>query len=128
MLYWGEGAKSGSMSLGNSSPDIIKFYIAAVSQCYQIPLNKLRFDLHLRADQSAEIMKNYWLATLNLPAECFRAVSYDKRTQGKPTYPYYKAVCQVYYGTISLQRCLHFLYTHYCKNVTSHERARSSVG
>lgn len=128
MLYWGEGSKSKSMSIGNSDAEVLKFYISSVFRCYGVPKTRIRIDLHLRMDQHEEEMRDYWMKVLDLPQSCFRCVVYDKRTANNPTHSYYKGVCQVYYGTIALQRRLFFLYTHYCNKVVSQDRTRSSVG
>lgn len=119
MLYWGEGAKSGGMSLGNSDPVLLRFFITAIWHCYDVPKEKIRCQLHLRMDQDAKELTEYWAATLGLPVTAFMPALYDKRTANKPTYPHYKGVCQVYYGSIALQRRLSFVYTYYCSQTLS---------
>jgi hypothetical protein len=58
MLYLGEGSKTTATGMGNSDPLIVKFFIESIRLLYGIDMARMRFDLHLRADQNPDKM-NY---------------------------------------------------------------------
>ena len=106
-LYLGEGfKKTNETGLGNSDPLILKFFIQALNKNYGIAPNKIKCELHLRADQNPQKLKKYWSRELQIPIKNFTSVSIDKRTLGKPTYDYYKGVCVLRCGTVAIQRRL----------------------
>jgi hypothetical protein len=81
MLYLGEGSKKhGETSLGSSDPAIARFFIYAVHNCFDIPIERFRCGLNLRADQDPVEMKKYWASQLELPLENIMSASLDKRT------------------------------------------------
>ncbi len=107
MLYLGEGIKQSlETSMGNSNPAILKFFLTVLISVYDIDIEKIRCDLHLRADQDAQKIKQFWAKELTLPLKNFKYVSFDKRTVGTKTYPYYKGVCLVRCFDVSIQRKL----------------------
>lgn len=110
MLYVGEGGKTRhGLRLGNSDPQIIRFYINSLFVLYGIPKNKYRVELHLRADQNEETMRAYWSKETGIPLERFRYILKDKRTVGRPTYASYHGVCSVSGGGVEIQRRLLYL-------------------
>ena len=110
MLYLGEGGKTRSgLSLGNSDPLIVRFYIYALEQLYRVQKNMLRAELHLRADQDERKTKKYWSQAISMPLNRFLYVARDKRTQGRPTYPSYHGVCIILGGNVAIQRKLVYL-------------------
>src|SRR5690606_13244481 len=111
MLYWGEGAKSRSTSMGSSDPKILRFFVTVLRQNYGISDEMLRCDLHLRMDQDEGKLKTYWSKHLNIPIERFKYVSFDKRTAGKPTYEGYHGVCLIRCADISVRRKLIYMYS-----------------
>jgi hypothetical protein len=115
ILYLGEGSKKSSTTgMGNSDPLILKFFLKVMTSVYKINLEKIRFDLHLRADQNPKLMKKYWAKELNAPLHRFNYVSVDKRTLGKKTYPGYKGVCLIDCGNIAIQRKLVYIGRKFC--------------
>lgn len=118
MLYLGEGAKNRTTSIANSNPLVLTFVLAVLYTNYAVKPQDIRCDLHLRADQNGEVMKQYWSEALNLPIECFKYVAYDKRSIGKPTYEHYKGVCVVVCHQIAIQRKLISLYNQFCAKVS----------
>lgn len=115
LLYLGEGSKKSSTTgMGNSDPLILKFFLKVMTSVYKINLEKIRFDLHLRADQNPKLMKKYWAKELNAPLHRFNYVSVDKRTLGKKTYPGYKGVCLIDCGNIAIQRKLVYIGRKFC--------------
>lgn len=118
LLYLGEGSKKQvGLALGNSDPLILQFYILILRNIYQIPLTKLRAELHLRADQNAVQLIRYWSKQLDLPIQNFYTVTHDYRTEGKPTYSSYHGVCLIRCGYANLQRKLIFLSRMYCESI-----------
>ncbi len=105
-LYLGEGSKQNTLALGNSNPDILLFYLSAIELLYGAKRASLRYDLHLRADQDPEDLKEYWSRTLSIPTKAIRYCAIDKRTMGKKTYKDYKGVCIVTCFDVALQRRL----------------------
>src|SRR3989338_2598948 len=87
MLYLGEGFKGTSTGIGNSDPLILKFFIAVLKKNYDISIEKVRCELHLRADQDPLKMQKYWAKELRVPLKNFTSVSLDQRTAGSVTYP-----------------------------------------
>jgi hypothetical protein len=51
-LYWGEGTKAqpSRLSISNTDPSIIKFFIVWTKESLKIPETKLRIHLHLYRD------------------------------------------------------------------------------
>ncbi|MBI2591015.1 MAG: hypothetical protein HYW33_04095 [Candidatus Blackburnbacteria bacterium] len=127
MLYLGEGFKTQHTGMGNSDPRILKFFIAALVKVYNFDVNKIRCELHLRADQDSRSSIKYWSRELKIPSKNFTGVVFDKRTLGRATYPTYKGVCVVRCGNIAFQRRLVYLSRQFCDIITS-ERTVSSVG
>lgn len=118
MLYLGEGAKSGTTSIANSNPTVLRFVLSVLYRNHKVSPKMLRCDLHLRADQNSEELKRYWSKELQLPLENFKYTAYDKRSIGKPTYDNYKGVCVITCHQIAIQRKLIALYNQFCEKVS----------
>ncbi len=118
LLYLGEGSKKTSTtSMGNSDPLILKFFLKVMVNIYCLNVEKIRFDLHLRADQNPQLMKKYWAKELGAPLHRFNYVAVDKRTLGRKTYPNYKGVCLIDCGNVAIQRKLVYIGKKFCKKV-----------
>lgn len=118
LLYLGEGSKKSSTTcMGNSDPLILKFFLKIMTNVYGIDIEKIRFDLHIRADQNPELLKKYWSKELGVPLHRFKLTSIDKRTIGKPTYADYKGVCAITCGNIAVQRKLVYIGRKFCKKI-----------
>ncbi len=118
MLYFGEGAKKNTTSMGNSNPAVLRFLLAVLYANYSVSPDDIRCDLHLRVDQDGYVVQQYWQKELGLPASCFRYIAHDKRTAGKPTYDGYMGVCIVTCSKIAIQRKLISLYNQFCSQVS----------
>lgn len=119
ILYLGEGDKTtGETGLGSSDPLILKFFISCLKKIYNFDLNRIRCELHLRADQDPKKIKSFWAKELKLPLNNFKQISFDKRTIGSKTYPYYKGVCALRCGNVAIQRRLSYLANFFCKEIT----------
>ena len=117
-MYLGEGfKKSPKTGIGNSDPLLLKFFLKIMLKIYKIDIKKIRFELHIRADQNPELIKKYWAKELNAPLNRFKYVSIDKRTLGKYTYPDYKGVCVIDCGNIAIQRKLVYIGRKFCEKV-----------
>lgn len=131
MLYLGEGSKTKQTGMGNSDPLLLKFFIAALKNLYGYDVSSLRCELHIRADQNPDTVREYWSKELSIPIENFTGIYVDKRTLGRPTFPYYKGVCVVHCSGIAIQRKLVYLSQSFCEEIIKNKgftRIRSSVG
>lgn len=120
MLYLGEGLKKRSTGMGNSDPLILKFFLVVINKMFGIDKTKMRYDLHLRADQNPVEIKKYWSNELKAPINRFTQVSVDKRTIGKPTYSNYKGVCIIDCSNVAIQRKLVYLSRRFCEKIIEH--------
>ncbi len=117
-LYLGEGAKKAAgTAIGNSDPLILNFFISVLGKNYNVIPSQIKCELHLRADQNPEEMKNFWSKTLGIPIENFKSTSIDYRTKGTKTYPHYKGVCVLRCGNVAIQRKLVYFSEIFCKKV-----------
>lgn len=117
-LYLGEGAKTKSRTnLGSSDLRIAKFFVRGLMELYEVPAEKIRCSLHLRADQNVTELTDYWSVSLGLPKANFGKASIDKRTAGKETYSHYKGVCLVSCGRVDIQRRLMYIANSFCDRV-----------
>lgn len=117
MLYFGEGAKTDTTAISSSDPRILKFVLFVLRRNYGVDVTKVRFDLHLRMDQDAQAVKEFWATQLKVPYSSFKYVAFDKRTEGRPTYESYRGVCVLNCGNVAIQRKLVYLYTLFCDRV-----------
>lgn len=109
-LYMGEGAKKdGTLVLGSSDPTILTCYLSILRSAYNVDIDTLRIELHLRADQDGDTLMQYWLKTLHLPQSARGSIYKDARTAGKPTYEGYNGVCIIGGGGSRVQRELLYL-------------------
>lgn len=123
LLYLGEGfKKSPRTGMGNSDPLIMKFFLQIMLNVYKIDIEKIRFDLHIRADQNPELIKEYWAKELGAPLNRFKSISVDKRTVGKTTYPNYMGVCVIDCGNIAIQRRLVYIGRKFCEKTLKNMR------
>jgi len=110
MLYLGEGHKTTpGTSLGSSDALILKFFIKALGQVYNVKVEEFKCHLHLRADQDPVLLKRFWSKELGIPLKNFNKASIDLRTKGKPTFKEYKGVCVLSCSRAAIQRKLLFL-------------------
>lgn len=114
MLYLGEGDKTQSTSMANSNPLIVKFFIKCLEKIFEIDINSLTFELHLRSNQNEIDAIDYWSKVLNVNPNRFGYIK-DKRIAKTKTYPNYKGVCVVICGRIAIQRRLVHLGQDFCK-------------
>lgn len=67
-LYWGEGFKDikGSLSLSNTDPRVIKFYMYWLVKCLKISKERIKVLVHLYSDMNIEESLNYWSRELDI--------------------------------------------------------------
>ena len=72
-LYWGEGSKTrnASLSLSNTDPSIVKFFIFWLNKTFGIPKQKLRINLQLYKDMDIKKELLFWENTLGLARSQF---------------------------------------------------------
>lgn len=118
MLYLGEGSKiTEETSMGNSDPMILKTFIYILKKNYNINPKKIRCELYLRADQSPGKMKKFWARELKLSEDNFKYFHLDQRTRGSKTFPSYKGVCMVRYGSVAIKRKLLNISRGFCESI-----------
>ncbi len=120
LLYLGEGAKvNGETGMGSSDPLILKFFITCLRDIYHVPEDKIKCQLHLRADQDDTEMLTFWSVELNVPKERFNKTYHDMRTKGTETYHSYKGVCIIRCGTVAIQRKLVYIAKNFCTEIST---------
>lgn len=123
LLYLGEGfKKSPRTGMGNSDPLILKFFLKTMTNIYKMDIHKIRFELHIRADQNPELIKTYWAKELEAPIDRFKSVSIDKRTIRKISYEDYNGVCVIDCGNIAIQRKLVYIGRKFCEKILKNMR------
>lgn len=72
-LYWGEGNKSlkGSLSLNNTDPKVVQFYLYWLLKVLMIPKEKIKIHLHFYNDMDKEEEMNFWSKKLTIPLKQF---------------------------------------------------------
>ena len=115
LLYLGEGTKAkNETGMGSSDPTILKFFVSCLRSIYEIPEDKIKCELHLRADQDPKKMTEFWSKELCVSKQNFNKPYLDKRTAGTLTYDSYKGVCLVRCGSVAIQRKLVYIAKHFC--------------
>jgi len=114
-LYLGEGLKNKETAMGNNNPLILKFFIHVLQDIFLVDKNIIACELHLRADQNEEELKQYWSKELDIPLKQFKKTSFDRRTQGIQTFNDYKGVCAIRCGNVAIQRKLVYLSKTFCQ-------------
>ncbi len=73
-LYWGEGGKTQpfEISLGNTNPKLVKFFLLWAINHHGIPKSKIKARLQLYADMNIEQESRFWSKELGLPMNNFR--------------------------------------------------------
>lgn len=104
MLYLGEGKKQGgTVSFGNSNPEIVIIFLGLLRSLYSIDEKKFRVTVQCRADQSSSKLMRYWSKLTDVPTDQFYRTRVDKRSVGEPTKKKgYKGVCRIDYFSADL--------------------------
>lgn len=80
-LYWGEGSKSkmDRLSISNTDPNIIKFFINWLNKSLNVNRTKIRILLHLYSDMDIRKETMFWSDQLKIPLSQFNR-PYVKKT------------------------------------------------
>jgi DNA-binding transcriptional MerR regulator len=72
-LYWGEGTKhkQDGLSVSNTDPAVIKFFIYWLNKVLGVPKNKMKVILHLYSDMNIKKETYFWSETLKIPLTQF---------------------------------------------------------
>lgn len=72
-LYWGEGTKyrMDCLSISNTDPSIIKFFIFWLNKTLGVTINKLTVYLHLYNNMNIKKEMSYWSTILEIPLSQF---------------------------------------------------------
>ena len=75
-LYWGEGNKKSktAIRLGNTDPDLIKYFLDFLINMYAVDVSRLRFGLQVFTDIDSEKAKRFWCKKLNISPKSFQKV------------------------------------------------------
>ncbi len=86
-LWWGEGNKAtkSAVRLGNTDPDLLRYFLDFLFVIFQIDRSRLRFGLQIFTDIDPNVAKSYWCKKLNIPAEKFQKIIVTKSIR-KGTY------------------------------------------
>lgn len=84
MLYWGEGTKfrMDALSISNTDPSIIKFFIYWAMKGLSVPKERMRVQVHLYSDMDVEKEIKYWSETTKIPLNQFNR-PYIKESSSK---------------------------------------------
>ena len=81
MLYWAEGAKTGTVvSVTNSDPFAIKVFVRWVEACLGVTRDQLRGEVHLYPDVDVDEAESYWSEIIGIPRTQFYKAQVDYRT------------------------------------------------
>jgi len=72
-LYWGEGTKkdNNTVKLGNSDPELIKYFILFLERIFKIKRDKLKFSILIFNDQNPEEILEYWTSKIGARKDQF---------------------------------------------------------
>lgn len=84
-LYWGEGSKVAvaKVSVSNTDPAVINFFIKWLIVCLNIPKEKIRFYLHLYSDMDINEEINYWCEILDISRNQFMRPYIKKNSKNR---------------------------------------------
>lgn len=83
-LYWGEGKKSDliHLSISNTDPSAIMFFITWLTKSLKVPKEKLRVHLHLYKNMDVKKESQFWSRILNISQKQFNK-PYIKKSSRK---------------------------------------------
>jgi len=72
-LYWGEGTKtrSSGLSISNTDPSVIKFFLFWLTKSLSVPKRKLKIELHLYKDMNIDKEIKFWSDILKISPKQF---------------------------------------------------------
>ncbi len=105
ILYWCEGSKSRSNSVGftNSDPDMIKTFLQFFRDGFDIDERKFRVCVHLHSYHKKDTVLQYWSTITNIPLSQFIR-PHLKHTAGMYKKDGYQGCIRVSYNDVALFR------------------------
>jgi hypothetical protein len=87
-LYWGEGSKTkvAELSVSNTDPSVIKFFIYWLEHCLGIPKAKIRIKLHLYQDMDIAAENHFWSHNLSVRQTQFKKPYIKRSSHASLTY------------------------------------------
>ncbi len=83
-MYWAEGTKAfEELSLTNSDPDVIRFYVRWLKECCHASAVDLRASLHIYPDVDQKEAVEYWSKITDIPESQFYKLQVDTRQNKK---------------------------------------------
>lgn len=83
-LYWAEGAKAyEDVSLTNSDPDTIRFFVRWLRKCCGADLKNMRVSVHIYPDLDPVMAREYWAEVTEIPVAQFYPEQVDSRNNKK---------------------------------------------
>ncbi|MEX0918843.1 MAG: hypothetical protein WDZ85_02650 [Candidatus Paceibacterota bacterium] len=105
MLYLGEGSKRrrGSLTFGNSDPNVIFLFLRLLRYSFVLDESKFRCTLQCRHGQDIKRLEIFWSKITAIPLSQFYKAQVDPRTIGKGIRKKdYKGVCRLDYFSADL--------------------------
>lgn len=86
-LYWGEGNKKSktAVRLGNTDPDLLRYFLDFLVIMFQVDTSRLRFGLQIFTDVNPSTAKEYWCEKLSISPDSFQKIVVTPSTK-KGTY------------------------------------------
>lgn len=105
-LYWGEGLKASSamVSVSNSDPQVMKFFVYWLTKILDIPKSILRVRLHLYKDMDIDRKTMFWSKKLKIPSVQFNKPHIKETTLKSLTYKNFgHGTCAVTIGGVEIK-------------------------
>lgn len=106
-LYWGEGRKglNADITVTNTDPQIIKFYLFWLTKILKIPKKDIRLSLHLYNDMDIKEEHRFWNKLLDISLCNFNKPYIKKSSKYRLTYKggYGHGTCRIYFGDVLLK-------------------------
>ncbi|OGI98157.1 hypothetical protein A3H53_03270 [Candidatus Nomurabacteria bacterium RIFCSPLOWO2_02_FULL_40_10] len=104
MLYLGEGSKTNysKISLANTDPKIVAFFIKWLDEFLDVPKEKLKAQLHLYPNMNLEEEKRFWKSILGFNDSQFYKPYISKILRSSFTYKesFRHGTCSIYFGSV----------------------------
>lgn len=84
-LYWGEGSKSGQLSIVNSDPQLLIFFMRWLQQCFGVNAEDFMPRIYINEVHESRLatVRAYWSETLGIPEQRFRTTILVRTKQKK---------------------------------------------
>lgn len=105
-LYWGEGAKTtpAQISLSNTNPAIIKFFIKWLTKVLDVSSDKIKIRLQLYSDMIVIKEINFWSKELSISKAQFKKPYIKTSSSSSITYKrgFGHGTCNIIIGNVRL--------------------------